>query len=234
MYQYHRFTHPCSRAVPVFFALLFLSWSTICLSSPATTVFINELHYDNSGPDTNEGIEIAGPEGQDLTGWRLLFYNGSGGTLYRTEELSGVIPDQGSGFGTLAFAASGLQNGPDGFALADPNDHLIQFISYEDSFMATEGLASGVLSDLMEVFEDGRGSDSDSLQLAGSGSVYEDFFWTGPRANTFASLNEDQSFIRTQTPVPAPGTLFLLFSGIVGFTLLRATRNEGNTRLVAR
>ena len=66
MYQYHRFTHPCSRAVPVFFALLFLSWSTICLSSPATTVFINELHYDNSGPDTNEGIEIAGEVGKFL------------------------------------------------------------------------------------------------------------------------------------------------------------------------
>ncbi len=31
-----------------------------------TTVFINEIHYDNSGTDTNEGVEIAGPAGTDL------------------------------------------------------------------------------------------------------------------------------------------------------------------------
>ncbi len=36
-----------------------------------TTVFINEIHYDNAtgtvGGDINEGIEIAGPAGTDLT-----------------------------------------------------------------------------------------------------------------------------------------------------------------------
>jgi endonuclease I len=44
--------------------------------------WINEIHYDNSGADANEGFEIAGRAGTDLSGWRLLAYNGNGGTLY--------------------------------------------------------------------------------------------------------------------------------------------------------
>ncbi|CAN5695304.1 hypothetical protein BH18ACT3_BH18ACT3_00660 [soil metagenome] len=43
-------------------------------------VFINEIHYDNSGADTGEAIEIAGPAGLDLAGWSLVLYNGTGGT----------------------------------------------------------------------------------------------------------------------------------------------------------
>ena len=37
----------------------------------AGPVFINEIHYDNIGADANEGIEVAGPSGTDLTGWSL-------------------------------------------------------------------------------------------------------------------------------------------------------------------
>jgi hypothetical protein len=38
----------------------------------ATTVFINELYYDNDGTDSGEAIEIAGPAGTDLTGWTVV------------------------------------------------------------------------------------------------------------------------------------------------------------------
>ena len=33
-----------------------------------TTVFINEIHYDNTGTDQGESIEVAGPAGTDLLG----------------------------------------------------------------------------------------------------------------------------------------------------------------------
>ena len=33
------------------------------------TAFINEIHYDNTGKDTGEAIEIAGPAGTNLSGW---------------------------------------------------------------------------------------------------------------------------------------------------------------------
>lgn len=75
------------------------------------TVFINEFHYDNTGTDTNEFIEIAGLAGTDLSGWSLVLYNGSSSVLsvYDTINLSGTIPDQNNGFGTLSFDTPGLQ-----------------------------------------------------------------------------------------------------------------------------
>ena len=70
----------------------------------ATNVFINEFHYDNDGTDSGEAIEIAGLAGTDLTGWDVVLYNGTGGTVYNTQSLSGIIPDQQDGFGTISLA----------------------------------------------------------------------------------------------------------------------------------
>ena len=61
--------------------------------NPTTTVFINELHYDNAGTDAGEAVEIAGPAGTDLTGWSLVLYNGANGAAYNTNTLSGVIAE---------------------------------------------------------------------------------------------------------------------------------------------
>ena len=36
-----------------------------------TTVFFNEIHYENFGVDIKEGVEIAGPAGTNLDGWKL-------------------------------------------------------------------------------------------------------------------------------------------------------------------
>jgi hypothetical protein len=69
----------------------------------ATQVFVNEIHYDNAGADTGEAIEVAGPAGTSLNGWSLVLYNGNGGAVYQTTPLSGTIPDQDGGFGTLSF-----------------------------------------------------------------------------------------------------------------------------------
>lgn len=40
----------------------------LSFSLSAQTVWINEIHYDNTGDDVDEGVEIAGPAGTDLTG----------------------------------------------------------------------------------------------------------------------------------------------------------------------
>src|SRR3972149_2774847 len=78
---------------------------------PTATVFINEIHYDNTGADAGEAIEIAGPAGTDLAGWSLVLYNGNGGAVYGTILLAGLLADQADGYGPLPFAAAGLQNG---------------------------------------------------------------------------------------------------------------------------
>jgi hypothetical protein len=56
-------------------------------------VFIDEVHYNNSGTDANEAIEIAGPVGADLSGWSLVLYSGNSGAAYDTRNLSSIIPN---------------------------------------------------------------------------------------------------------------------------------------------
>jgi len=94
--------------------------------------WINEFHYDNRRGDENEAVEIAGTAGTSLAGWSLVGYNGNGGGSYDTVALSGSIPDQQNGFGTLTFTFTSLQNGsPDGIALVDGGGQVIEFLSYE-------------------------------------------------------------------------------------------------------
>ncbi len=163
----------------------------------ATNVFINELHYDNDGTDSGEAIEIAGLAGTDLTGWDLVLYNGAGGTVYNTRSLSGIIPDQQDGFGTISFSypTNGIQNGsPDGIALIDNNDTVVQFLSYEGSFTAVGGSANGLVSTDISVTETGSTPVGFSLQLTGTGSSYEDFTWRNAAADSFGGVNAGQTF----------------------------------------
>lgn len=114
----------------------------------------NEFHYDNAGTDVNEFVEIAGKAGANLSGYKILFYNGSDSSVYKTLNLSGIIADQASGYGVVSFAVSGIQNGPsDGFALISPESKVIDFISYEGKVTAAEGEASGLTSDETGVLE---------------------------------------------------------------------------------
>jgi predicted extracellular nuclease len=170
-----------------------------------TSVFINEIHYDNTGTDTGEAIEIAGPAGTDLTGWSLVRYNGANGQVYTTpaadpagsDTLSGTIPDLGGGYGVVVvnYLVNGLQNGsPDGITLVDASNNVIQFLSYEGTFTATDGPAVGQSSTDIGVSEDGTGAVGDSLQLTGSGTTYEDFTWSDPSPNTFGAVNTGQAF----------------------------------------
>ncbi|WP_395613943.1 Calx-beta domain-containing protein, partial [Allosphingosinicella sp.] len=165
--------------------------------APATTVWINEIHYDNTSTDTNEGIEIAGVAGTDLTGWTLIPYNGGNGQTYTPSgSLSGTIPNQQNGFGTVYVAIAGLQNGaPDGIALVDNNGNVVQFLSYEGSFTATNGPANGMTSVDIGVSQGGTQSDAFTLQLQGSGQQYSDFTWAAGVAATRGGVNTGQTFV---------------------------------------
>jgi|GEM_PF-2015637 len=171
-----------------------------------TSIFINEIHYDNVGADAGEAIEIAAPAGTDLTGWSLVLYDGSDGTVYDTEALSGVVSDQGDGFGksVINFPSEGLQDGAttadtqaDGIALVDDESGVIQFLSYEGVLTAVGGPADGLTSTDIGVAEDETTLVGSSLQLTGTGSTAQDFTWTGPVTSTFGSVNAGQTFTAT-------------------------------------
>lgn len=163
--------------------------------SSSTNVWINELHYDNVRSDQNELVELAGPANTNLSGWKLVAYNGNGGSTYKTTSLSGTISNQQNGFGTLSFSMSGLQNGSaDGIALIDSTGNVVQFISYEGTLTATNGDASGITSTDIGVAETSSTKVGYSLQLSGSGQSYSDFTWQSPASSTAGSLNNGQSF----------------------------------------
>ena len=109
------------------------------------TPWINEIHYDNTGADAQEAIEVGGLAGTSLSGFELVLYNGANGQPYATVALTGTIPAQQDGYGTLNFAHSGIQNGPDAVALINPSGTVLQFLSYEGTFAAASGAASPLL-----------------------------------------------------------------------------------------
>ena len=164
------------------------------------TVFVNEVHYDNVGTDAGEAIEVAGPAGTDLAGWSVVLYNGANGAVYGagdTDALTGVIPDQQDGFGTVSigYPPNGIQNGsPDGIALVGPTGEVVQLLSYEGTFTAVGGPAAGLVSTDIGVTETSATPAGSSVQLAGAGGTYGDFTWAAPAASSFGTVNPGQTF----------------------------------------
>lgn len=169
----------------------------------AQSVFINEIHYDNVSTDTNEAVEVAGPAGTSLAGWSVVLYNGNGGASYSTYPLSGTISNTCAGFGAVSVATPGIQNGsPDGVALVNSLNQVVQFLSYEGTMTATDGPASGMQSIDIVLTEDGTEPTTSSLHLIGTGTVYPDFTWTEATASAGA-CNTGQTFVGGVDSPPA-------------------------------
>ena len=187
-------------------------------ATPIPNVFINEIHYDNYGIDQNEFIEIAGVAGLNLVGWSLHFYNGSNGKKYNKEYYTftdWLLKDSSDGFGFASVYISGIQNGaPDGVVLADDLDNIIQFLSYEGSFTASSGIATGLTSTDIGVWETSDTPVDFSLQLIGAGQQYSDFAWASPQQSTFGGVNIQQSFAVNESytvQVSEPNSSWLFF-----------------------
>ncbi|OAV43592.1 hypothetical protein [Lewinella sp. 4G2] len=165
-------------------------------------VWINEFHYDNGGTDQNEFVEVAGLAGTDLTTYSIVFYNGSSGTTYGTLPLTGSIDNEaGTNYGAVGFPYPGFMNAgstvttstnPDGLALVKGTT-VLQFLSYEGSFVATNGPANGMTSVDIGVRESSSTTANQSLQLKGTGNAATDFTWNAPSMASNGSLNAGQT-----------------------------------------
>ncbi|MFT5265348.1 MAG: hypothetical protein ACI8YQ_004101, partial [Polaribacter sp.] len=58
-------------------------------TTPAA-IWINEFHYDNTGGDSGEFVEVAGNAAFDLSTCDIVLYNGASGASYNTISLSGT------------------------------------------------------------------------------------------------------------------------------------------------
>ena len=176
----------------------------LTVSAPVASVaHINEIHYDNAGTDEGEAVEIIAAANSDLTGWKLLHYNGSNGTVAITKILTGIVPSQCSGNGTISFDMPGLQNDNEGLALVNPSGTVVEFLSYEGTVTATAGAANGTTSTDIGVSESSPPPTGFSLQRA------PDDTWYGPAPASFGACNVKPVLTRvtvTPTSVSVNGT----------------------------
>ncbi len=172
------------------------------VNPPADDVILSEFHYDNSGSDVGEFIEVAGTAGADLTGWSIVLYNGNGGGAYNTVALTGTLNAEGF----ASVDVPGIQNGsPDGIALVKPDGTVVEFISYEGELTATDGPAAGQTSTDVGVAETSSTAVGQSLQKDSNG------VWQGPADSTRDAANDDGP-----PPPPPPPTGTTLISAVQG------------------
>ena len=207
---------------------------------PSQIVWINEFHYQNTGPDVGEFVEIGGVAGTNLSNYSLVFYNGLTGNTYGGTPfpLSGTIDDESQGIGAVAFPINNIQNGnaaSDGIALVENGTNVIEFMSYgsSGSFVANNGPALGMTSTHIfnaSVVETNATPTGVSIQRRqgapgedfSSGSPY--FFWAGPFTDSPGSLNVNQiitpadftelTIILKNTITPTPTEVILVYTGI--------------------
>jgi len=175
--------------------------SLLSFTATAQNAWINEIHYNDFGTDTNEFIEVViqYPGMFNLSSFSVVLYNGNNGSSYDTRTLDLFTPGEtfeGYVVYYFMYPVNGIQNGdPDGLALVY-NDAVIpgQFLSYEGSFVASDGPAAGMTSVDIGVMETGE-LEGLSLQLSGQGSEYLNFTWQAPADETHGELNNAQDLL---------------------------------------
>ncbi|MBN2426534.1 MAG: T9SS type A sorting domain-containing protein [Calditrichaceae bacterium] len=167
----------------------------------AQNAWINEIHYDNSGTDVNEFLEIVldSTANDTLSNYEIMLYRDTG-TIYGQKTLDDFqLGSKDSTFKIfyLVFPLNGIQNGDaDGLCLAYKGKLVDgQFLSYEGTLTATEGPATGLTSTDIGVEEAGSPAGH-SLQLGGTGIMYEHFAWEDPQPETPGAVNANQTIAK--------------------------------------
>jgi hypothetical protein len=211
-----------SLTISIKYILISLTLFLTPLVSNASLIFINEIHYDNSGADKDEFVELAGTAGLNLFDWSLQFYNGSTGLIYKTVVIDDItLDDNNNGFGFLALKVSGIQNGAansigDGIAIVNSSNQVMQFLSYEGAFEANNGAALGMLSHNISMSQISAPKGK-SLQLTTTGNTYDEFTWV-IEDSTFGNKNVGQHFTKNKlsqgVPVSEPNLqiIFMLLT----------------------
>lgn len=186
--------------------------------------WINEIHYDKIAIEESEFVEIVieSPEKYTMSDFDIYFYDGDNGTAYRTanmDDFNAGNTDSTFHLYTLSYPAGEdwIYNENAGMALTY-KDHVLQFISYDGSFVATDGPAKDNTSEDIGVSQKDSPQNGYSLQLIGLGNYYTYFTWVDPPASP-GETNTSQIFA---TPIAVPFNwtyLFFIFC-VIGLRLV--------------
>ncbi|MBP7830132.1 MAG: hypothetical protein KA248_09470 [Kiritimatiellae bacterium] len=191
-------------------------------------VWINEINYMNGNwfyDDTNEFVELCGPAGHDISGWRVAFYisdpayTGVTFNYYASYTIpqGTVLSNMTNGFGFYLLGDQPVMNVNQHFAhtnwtyLNDEDDQISDGAWPSGIRLYNEGGGieqsisyAGPITNFTRVYaeEDWRyRPDPNALQLAGTGSVYDAFNW---RTNemTPGAANAGQSLVSAGPEAP--------------------------------
>lgn len=98
------------------------------------SVSISEINYNS---DASPGVELMGEGVTDLYGWSLVFYQGTNEKVYLTIPLAQTLNNN-----IIWIDVPGISDGfPKGAAVAliDNNGTVVEFLSYNGSFVAKNG-----------------------------------------------------------------------------------------------
>ncbi|EPR74785.1 hypothetical protein ADIWIN_0149 [Winogradskyella psychrotolerans RS-3] len=217
--------------------LIALCLSCIGFAQTSADGWINEIHYDNTSTDAGEGIEIviADAATYPLENWTVVLYNGNNGETYGTVTYDAASTTSiDSGFTIAWQAKSGIQNDTEGMALVYNGTTLVQFLSYEGSFTATNGIALGQTSTDIGVSETGSTPIGESLQLSGTGTMYSDFTWHTPATATTGTLNTGQSLVPPCYPTTQASAYNTTSIGTTSATLNWTVGNGDNVLVLVK
>ncbi|MGJ8698271.1 MAG: endonuclease/exonuclease/phosphatase family protein [Verrucomicrobiaceae bacterium] len=163
-------------------------------------IFLNELHYDNTGGDSGEFLEIVVGPGftAPLSEVTVTLYNGGNDSPYGSHTLDTFTLGETTLSGHRIYSKDipGIQNGDSDAIAIDHLGTLLQFLSYEGTMTATSGPANGMTSTDIGVSQSpSTPVGEESLALTGTGSGPNDFTWTTqPGPFTKGTTNIGQTF----------------------------------------
>lgn len=173
-----------------FFITLFMAG--ICMALPHA--WINEIHYDNSGSDRNEFVEVIveSPEEYYLGDLALYMYNGYDGMPYCLDTVDEFdLGDREGPFQIYTWFQRGIQNDTEGMILVF-KDTLVDILAYEGTFTGNNPPAQGEIFPDIGIYETGSGPDTNSIYLLGMpGSSWQYGPATPGELNTGQELTDD-------------------------------------------
>ena len=202
---------------------------------PTPAVWINEVGVNDPGNDDEEFIELCGIAGTDITGWKIILYNGYGNHTNYDEHIIGstlpgssftfVLPDDQDGFGfyVLETADSSvpnsdeiagfddIQNSENAAVRLSTSGNVSQVHLFAYDCQSAKTYFPDLIPNDLTPLADNAGQ-SNSLSYVGTGLEQPDFIWD-VITHTPGELNGNQV-------LPEPG---LLIAGIA-FILLSFRR----------
>lgn len=196
-------------------------------------VVINEFHYQNTGTDVNEFIEIFHNSTAPLNNpaqYEIAIYNGT--TVQESISLDQLTPTSGNGGYFYVWEPTQLPNTLGGISVCGPGG-VADFVSYEGVITATDGCAAGEQSNDVSVSENSSAAVGSAIQLIDGSWLVTNGYNTKEIVNTDYVIYKEQQDICEENAIgtPVQGNEFV-FIGVPEGIVAAINPNNQNLGIV--